>query len=219
MNNANQIKIIQDTREPQNNPQEIYMVSRGIKVYHAPLVVGDYALCSPEAEHMFNLIQTDRRKNLRHEILKKGEPTTKEEWARLKAIDAYDQSELNIARVDSVGTFDRAVDLKRSIKEIRTNFCQAAERRRIERECYRAKNLGIHLTFLILHETLTDIDELTTVMYHDYDIGRTVTGEELMDGIDPIRALPWVDFKLCRYNRTVQTMLAILQGRDPGDLS
>lgn len=216
-----EIIIIEDTREPKvdsdkGNPQHTYMISRGYKVIRAPLAVGDYALATPKTMATIQAVQSWRRNSVIHAFKEEKRQPTAEERKKLEDIENMEQAGLALTKMDTAGTFSRVVDLKRSIKELNANFCYR-DHQRVMLECKRAANLGIDITFLLVHDTMQTIDDLIGVMYYDEDLDRFVDGADILTAIEPFRALPHVHFEVTPYNRSVQAILRILQNKG-GDL-
>ena len=157
--------IIADTRNKRgHHPEMEQMLNLGLNLMIAPLPVGDYALSTPEFKKILDS-KIDEQDYLR-KFKRKNIVTT-------------------VSSIDFAGTYHKAIDTKGTISELYKNVTLLGERYRFERECMRAKNLGIDLIIL-----------LTDHRYHSKeDVSKYVSPSGyIYAGVEMLRAMEKLEF-------------------------
>ena len=105
---------------------------------------------------------------------------------------------------------ERAVDTKQDLTEIAGNLLGSyKERKRVLNEIESARDMGTKLIFLIEQDSIKSKDDLMEIEIKLAN-GRTVSGTDLLQKMEQIRALYGCEFIFCPPSKAAETINKIL---------
>lgn len=130
--------ILADTKQkPGYHPEEDALQKNGHSLVRLKLPVGDYCVMTIRCMDMF--------KNREHEI-----------YTSNKFFNTHKSKNIKLQPQDTYGTYTISVDVKQDCRELQSNLLSGrfGRRYRFERECMRARNMGVKLYIVIADDTV-----------------------------------------------------------------